>query len=84
MEPSKFAQIVVDQKSGASRVLENLNVLIKTYGRADVADLYDLVGITSLTFEDTRWGWNEALDEASIKDVPGGFLLDLPQPVALR
>lgn len=77
-----FDMIVLDSRAEAVDVVESLIALVGRYNQASVSDLYDLVGVTG-SFTDRRWGWTN-LDDADVRQVRGGFLLDLPRPTELR
>lgn len=77
-----FDEIVLDTRSEAVEVIESLIARVDRYGAASVTDLYDLVGVTG-SFQDQRWGWTD-LHTADVRQVRGGFLLDLPRPDPLR
>lgn len=72
-----FESIVLDTRGEAEDVLEHLVEIIDAYGEATVADLYDLVGVTS-SFTDNKYGWTD-LRSASASRVRDGYLLDLPR-----
>lgn len=77
-----FDEVVLDSRSEAIAVVEELIARVSRYGSASVTDLYDLVGVTG-SFADQRWGWTD-LSTADIRQSRGGFLLDLPRPEPLR
>lgn len=77
-----FQEIVLDDRPEAIAVLEDLIARVVRYGAASVSDLYDLVGVTG-SYADRRWGWTD-LATADVRQVRGGFLIDLPQPEPLR
>lgn len=72
-----FDDIILDQRGEAEEVLSHLVDLTEDYGIATVADLYDLVGITS-NFTDNKYGWTN-LSSAQIIRVRNGYLLSLPK-----
>lgn len=76
-----FDEIVLETRGEAEEVLSHLVDLTIDYGMATVADLYDLVGITS-NFTDNKYGWSD-LRNASVSRVRGGYLINLPrtQPI---
>jgi len=78
-----FDQIVLETRGDAVNVLEGLISIVNHYGQVSVSDLYDLVGVSG-SFADRRWGWIGSLDESDVRQVRGGFILDLPRPVELR
>jgi hypothetical protein len=77
-----FNEIVLENRAEAIEVVEGLVDRIARYGSVTVAELYDFVGTTG-SFADQRWGWND-LSTADVRQVPGGFLLDLPAPEPIR
>jgi hypothetical protein len=79
---SSYTDLVLPSRADADEVLERMYDLIDKYGKATVADLYELTGISS-QFTDQKWGW-EILDGNQIRRVPEGYLLDLPRPEALN
>lgn len=76
-----FDEIILETRGEAEEVLSHLVDLTVDYGMASVADLYDLVGITS-NFTDNKYGWTD-LRTASVSRVHGGYLINLPrtQPI---
>ena len=77
----EFDDLVLDTRGEAEDVLERLVDQTVDYGRATVADLYDLVGVTS-EFTDNKYGWTD-LRDASVNRVHGGYLINLPKAVLL-
>lgn len=76
-----FDEIILETRGEAEEVLALLADLTIDYNQATVADLYDLVGITS-DYTDRKYGWYD-LKGAEPRRVREGYLLDLPRPVAL-
>lgn len=70
--------ITLETRREAEDVLSSLSDLVIDYGQATVADLYDLVGITS-SFTDNKWGWTTVRD-ADIRHTRRGYLIELPKP----
>jgi hypothetical protein len=73
----RFDDIVLDRRTDAEEVLTVLLELVDQYGMATVADFYDAVGMAS-EYTDRRYGWTE-LEEATVRPVRGGFILDMPR-----
>ena len=69
--------IILDTNAEARDVLTELDYTIQKYGQASVADLYDIVGVTS-EWTDNRYGWT-SIRGAKIKPIREGFLLVLPR-----
>lgn len=80
---AKDDSLVFESKSNADQVLESLYDIIETYGIASMADLYELAGLKSRNFSDTRLGWTD-LDSAMVVRCRYGYLLKLPRPVAIN
>lgn len=76
-----FNEIVIPTRVEAEEVIDALFTLVDKYDQATVADLYDLVGVTS-DYTDASWGWTD-LRGAQATRVRTGYLLDLPRPVSL-
>lgn len=76
-----FDEIILATRAEAEEVIGRLFDLVGQYEQATVADLYDLVGITS-NFTDEKWGWTD-IRGAGATRVTNGYLLDLPRPEPL-
>jgi len=76
-----FDEIVLDQRAEAEEVIDRLYDVVNKYEQATVADLYDLVGLSS-THTDHKWGWTD-LRGAGVSRIRDGYLLDLPDPEPL-
>jgi hypothetical protein len=76
-----FDEIVLETRGEAEDVLSHLVDLTIDYGMATVADLYDLVGITS-NHADIKYGWTD-LRNSSVSRVRGGYLINLPRTQTL-
>lgn len=74
--------IIVDTRAEAHMVLDEMDAIIDRYGKASVADFYDVVGVTS-DWTDNRYGWT-SLRSASIKPVRDGFMLVMPRTQVLE
>lgn len=72
-----FDDIILDSRDEAEDVVSHLVELVDTYGVASVADLYDLVGISS-NFTDNKYGWYN-LGGADVRRVRDGYLINLPR-----
>jgi hypothetical protein len=76
-----FDELILESRTEAEEVIDRLFDLVSRYETASVADLYELVGITS-THTDHKWGWLD-LHGAGVSRIRGGYLLDLPEPEPL-
>lgn len=73
---------IISSRSEADRVLERLGDIIDRYGVASVADLKDLMGVSS-THVDQKWGWT-FVGDAEVRQVREGFVIDLAPEEALQ
>ena len=73
-----FDEILLDSRTEAEEVIDQLFEVINRYGAATVADLYELVGLAS-THQDHKWGWSD-IRGAGVSRDRNGYLLDLPDP----
>lgn len=73
-----FRELVFDTRGEAEVILEKLRDAIAEYGNVTVADMYECVDITA-EFTDHNWGWvGSDLNQARVKPVSAGYLLDMP------
>lgn len=77
-----YQDIIFSSRGDADEVLNQMIDALATYGTVSVADLYDLVGMTS-NYTDNKYGWHD-LRTAYIQGVSGGYIIRLPKPVALN
>ena len=73
--------IILASRVEADEVISRMQSLTIQYGRATVADLFDLVGVTG-QYTDEKFGWLN-MDGARPHRTRNGYLLDLPNPVQL-
>jgi hypothetical protein len=75
-----FDQVILGHRGDAEVVLDKLRELIEQYGVATVEDYYDALGISG-DFTDLKWGWTDLRpSRATVRSVPGGYIVALPQP----
>ena len=77
-----YQDIIFSSRGDADEVLNQMIDALATYNCVSVADLYDLVGMTS-NYTDNKYGWYD-LRTAYIQGVSGGYVNRLPKPVALN
>lgn len=79
-----FRELVFDTRGEAEVILEKLRDAIAEYDNVTVADMYECVEITA-GFTDHNWGWiGNDLNQARVKPVSAGYLLDMPAPRELK
>lgn len=75
-------QFVFSTASDARKVLDYLRGLIAQYGSASVMNYYEAVK-EPVDFMMADNGWLD-LTQASVKDTPEGFVINLPRPIRLK
>ena len=78
-----FDDIILDSRGDCERLLDAMNEAIATYGQVTIADLYDLVGMTS-EFTDYKFGWVDLATAGYSRRRDGSYVLDLPKVVDLK
>ena len=73
-----FDEITLESRAEAEQVIDQLFDVVSRYESATVADLYELVGLSS-AHTDHKWGWTD-LRGAGVSRTRNGYLLDLPEP----
>jgi hypothetical protein len=76
-----FDEILLESRTEAEEVIDRLYEVISRYESASVADLYQLVGLSS-SHTDYKWGWTD-IRGAGVSRSRDGYVLDLPEPVPL-
>lgn len=73
---------VVNSRGDAERILQEMAEIIGEYGKASIADLYDLCGITGRP-TDMNYGWTEMPGARPVR-IPDGYLIQMPRPVCIK
>lgn len=76
-----FEQVVVQTRSQAHDVLEELFEGLSRYEAVTVADLLDLCGLET-QHTDQKFGWTDLSGSRPVK-VKGGYMIDMPRPIEL-
>jgi len=76
-----FDEIILATRAEAEEVIDRMFDLVNQYQQATVADLLELVGVTS-NHVDHKWGWTD-IRGAGVTKIRDGYLLDLPRPEAI-
>ncbi len=77
-----YDDVYFDTRGEAEEVLSRMDELISTYDMVSVADLYDLVGVSS-NYTDNNYGWTN-LKSASVERGRDGYYLKLPKIISLK
>jgi hypothetical protein len=73
-----FDEYVLDSRAEADEIIDNMYEVITQYGTISVANLYELLGV-STDHTDHKWGWTN-IQGAGVRRVRNGWLLNLPNP----
>ena len=75
-------EIVFEHRNNALVALSNLENIFDRYGVVSVGDLYDEAAI-ECDYTCSRFGWKDydAIHNAKVVKVKGGYMIDLPEPV---
>ena len=78
-------KIVFEHRNDALVALSNLKDIFDLYYVVSVADLYDQAGI-KCDYTYGRFGWKDydAIHNAKIVKIKGGYMIDLPEPVEFK
>lgn len=77
-----FDEIILATRAEAQEVVDRLFDLLQKYDAVTVADLYDMLGLTSSPV-DYKWGWDDLRGAGVARVGSSGYLLDLPKPEPL-
>lgn len=72
-----YSDLTFTEPGAAEEVIRQLKGVIRQYGIASVADLYDLANVSS-SYTDNKYGWQN-IDEARIIRTNDGWLLKMPR-----
>lgn len=78
-----FGEIEFDTRADAVDVLDNMFAIVSQFEQVTVMDLYDLAGYTS-KFTDENYGWTDIRGSQVRRTRGGGYVIDLPPPIALN
>lgn len=76
-----YDDIYLQSRGEAEDVLTRMDELITEYGEVSIADMYDLVGVTS-NYTDNKYGWTD-IRNASVERKRDGYVIKLPRAIAL-
>ncbi len=77
-----YDDIILETRSDAEEVLDQMNALIDTYDKVSVADMYDLVGKTA-EYTHNKYGWTNLSNARPVR-CRDGYMLELPKAVPLK
>jgi hypothetical protein len=77
-----FGELVIASRVEADEVLDRMYETLSRHEVVYVGDLYEMTGIDS-SHADYKWGWTQLRGARVSRMRTGGYLLDLPEPIAL-
>lgn len=77
-----YEDIIFDSRGEAEQVLMLMDEIVSEYSMVRVADLYDLVGISS-SFTDNNYGWTNIKNASVNRTRDGGYILKMPKVLPL-
>lgn len=77
-----YDDIVLTTRGEAEDVLSRMDEIVDTYGLVRVADLFDLVGISTRNPQDNKYGWVN-IRSARVERVREGYAIVLPRAMPL-
>lgn len=77
-----YDDIIFETRSQAQDCLDMMIEAISEYGSVSVADMYDLAGVDSNSFQDNKWGWKN-LSQATVTRGRDGHYIKLPRVTAI-
>lgn len=75
--------ILFGTESDALSVLSSMKEIIVNYGCVSIADYYDLAGLPSNVYINTKYGWLD-LKDAKVIDSMDGYKISLPKVLILN
>lgn len=75
--------ILFGTESDALSVLSSMKEIIVNYGYVSIADYYDLAGLPSNVYTNTKYGWLD-LKDAKVIDSMDGYKISLPKVLILN
>lgn len=72
-----YRNIVLKDRRDAEMIVQKMKERIAEYRQASVADLLDLIDVTS-NYVDNNWGWTDERD-IGIRRVSAGYLIDVSE-----
>lgn len=79
---SEFEDVVVDTRTEAQEILDEMEDLLVRYNVVRVADLYEMAGIDGYHTAN-RYGWTDIRSARIERLRDGGYLIQMPRPMPL-
>ena len=78
-----YNDVIVDSRADAEAVIEQMDGIVDTYGMVSVADLYDLVGMSS-NYTDNNYGWTNIRNAEPVRLRDGGWMIRMPRAIPIK
>lgn len=76
-----YDELVFENRGDAEEVLYRMQEVLDHFQIVSVADLFEMAGVTG-DYTDNKYGWTD-LEDAYVRGVRGGWIIDLPRPTVL-
>lgn len=78
-----YDDVAVNSRADAEAVIEQMDGIIDTYGMVSVADLYDLVGMSS-NYTDNNYGWTNIRNAEPVRLRDGRWMIKMPKAIPIK
>lgn len=75
---NEATDFLLTSREEGEKVLKAMNDIIHRYGMVTLQDLRELVGLPVTTYKEAKKGWKN-INDARVRQVREGFMLDLPE-----
>lgn len=75
--------IVFETRKEAESVLDTMTDIVKQYGVVSLADVYDIIGRTTITYAANKYGW-KSVDAGQVVRCRDGYYIKLPKAEEIK
>lgn len=79
----KVSDLTFENRGDAETILMRLNESVTVYGKASVADFYDLAQV-KYSFTDYNYGWTDLTGTRVVRNFDGSYSIDFPRAIPLK
>lgn len=80
---SAYEDPIVGTRAEAEAILQEMFDIVREYGQASIADLYDLCGISGPP-TNMNYGWTELTGANTRRIGRQGYLIEMPKPICIK
>ena len=78
-----FDEIVLSSRGEAEEVIMKMEELVSVYGIASVADLYELMDVSSNNYTDNNYGWTDVRMAEPLR-TRDGYIVKMPRAMPIK